>query len=279
MIPSQLGQLQGASVILEGNLFDNKTAPLSLCVLSSVEVFDLANDTSLCPPERNALNDIYDSAKGAEWTDRTNWLGGDEYTSYCDWKGVTCNEKSRVTELNLANNGLSGRLSESIGDLTFIEVLDLSDNDIKVMTISAQFAIYCRRFRCQLSHPKQRCASRTQLDSQGSIPTQIGNLTNLTYLRLSYNAFTGAAPESLGELTQLHLLQLQTNRITKIPNMPQLDENESIYYKSTFVTDCGVPTAFEEALECEHCTMCCEYNSNVIVHSVSSALLNTPHQR
>ena len=141
MIPSQLGQLQGASVILEGNLFDNKTAPLSLCVLSSVEAFDLANDTSLCPPERNALNDIYDSAKGAEWTDRTNWLGGDEYTSYCDWKGVTCNEKNRVTELNLANNGLSGRLSESIGNLTFIEVLDLSDNDIKVMTISAQFVI------------------------------------------------------------------------------------------------------------------------------------------
>ncbi|KAK1734014.1 leucine-rich repeat protein [Skeletonema marinoi] len=193
MIPSQLGQLQGASVILEGNLFDNKTAPLSLCVLSSVEAFafDLANDTSFCPPERNALNDIYDSAKGAEWTDRTNWLGGDEYTSYCDWKGVTCNEKNRVTELNLANNGLSGRLSESIGNLTFIEVLDLSDNDIK-----------------------------------GSIPAQIGLLPDLTYLRLSYNAFTGAAPESLGELKQLQLLQLQTNRITKIPNIPQLDESQ-----------------------------------------------------
>jgi len=38
-----------------------------------------------------------------------------------------------VIELNLSNNGLSGRLSESIGNLTFIEVLDLSDNDIKVM--------------------------------------------------------------------------------------------------------------------------------------------------
>eukprot|EP00985_Skeletonema_marinoi_P008780 scaffold4015_cov200-Skeletonema_marinoi.AAC.11 len=216
-IPSQIGQLQGASVLLEGNVFDNKTAPLSLCMLRSVEAFDLAYDMTFCPIERNALSDFYDSAKGAEWTDRTNWLGGDEYTSYCDWKGVTC-KKNRVTELNLSNNGLSGRLSESIGNLTFIEVLDLSDNDIK-----------------------------------GSIPTEIGLLSKLTYLRLSYNAFTGAAPESLVELTQLQLLQLQTNRITKIPNMPQLDENESIYNESTFVTDCGVPSAFDEALACKHC--------------------------
>ena len=37
-----------------------------------------------------------------------------------------------MTKLNLTNNGLSGRLSESIGDLTFIKELDLSDNDIKV---------------------------------------------------------------------------------------------------------------------------------------------------
>ena len=95
------------------------------------------------------------------------------------------------------------------------------------------------------------------------------------YLRLSYNAFTGAAPVSLGELAQLQLLQLQTNRITKIPNITQLDE--SIYNNSTFVTDCGVPSAFDEALECENCTMCCEYYSNVIARLVSSALLNASH--
>ena len=104
-------------------------------MLHSVKAFDLANITTFCPIERNALSDFYDSAKGAEWTDRTSWLDGDEYTSYCNWKGVTCDDMSRVTELNLANNGLSGRLSKSIGKLTSIEVLDLSDNDIKVMTI------------------------------------------------------------------------------------------------------------------------------------------------
>jgi len=40
---------------------------------------------------------------------------------------------NHVTQLDLINNGLSGTLSESIGNLTYIEKLDLSDNDIKVI--------------------------------------------------------------------------------------------------------------------------------------------------
>eukprot|EP00984_Skeletonema_dohrnii_P008776 scaffold3271_cov82-Skeletonema_dohrnii-CCMP3373.AAC.2 len=217
-----VGQLEGASVLLKDNRFRESltTAPRSLCMLVSVKEFDLANDTTLCPPERNALSDFYDVAKGAEWTDGTNWR--DEYASYCEWKGVTCDDMNHVIKLNLTNNGLSGRLSESVGNLAFIKELDLSDNDIK-----------------------------------GSIPTELGKLSKLVYLRLSYNAFTGAAPECLAEMKGLQLLQLQSNRITELPNIPQLDE--SFYNKSTFVTDCGVPSAFDEALKCEHCTMCCKY--------------------
>ena len=131
VIPSQLGQLQGASVLLKSNDFDDKTAPLSLCMLLSVNEFDLANQTAFCPLERNALSDFYDTAKGAEWTNGTNWK--DEYASFCDWKGVTCNDgRNHVTKINLSNNGLSGRLSESVGKLTFIKELDLSGNGIKV---------------------------------------------------------------------------------------------------------------------------------------------------
>jgi len=81
----------------------------------SVKEFDLENDTTLCPPDRNALSDFYDVAKGVEWTDETNWR--DEYASYCDWKGVTCDDMNHVTKLNLTNNGLSGRMSESVGNL------------------------------------------------------------------------------------------------------------------------------------------------------------------
>jgi Leucine-rich repeat (LRR) protein len=131
VIPSELGQLRGVSVFLKGNSGFDSTAPLSLCLKREVKEFDLADDITLCPPERNALVDFYDSTKSAEWTDRSKWL--DEY-SYCDWKGITCDDdRNHIIKLNLSNNGLSGRLSDSIGNLLFMEVLDLSDNDIKVM--------------------------------------------------------------------------------------------------------------------------------------------------
>lgn len=83
----------------------------------------------MCPPERNALRKFYHSAKGGEWTESTSWL--DQVTSHCEWYGVTC-EEGNTTRLELRNNGLSGKLSEEIGVLTSLEVLDLSDNDIKV---------------------------------------------------------------------------------------------------------------------------------------------------
>ncbi|KAK1733561.1 leucine-rich repeat protein [Skeletonema marinoi] len=222
-IPVQVGQLQGASVLLKDNRFQNTstTAPLNLCLEREVKEFDLADDTVLCPPDRNILSDFYDSAKGVEWTDGSLWL--DEYASCCDWKGVACDDMNHVTKLSLSNNGLSGRLSKSIGNLTFMTEMDLSDNDIKA-----------------------------------SIPTELGKLSNLIYLRLSYNAFTGTVPEGLAEMKGLQLLQLQSNRITKMPIIPRLDD--FIHGQSTFVTDCGVPSAFDEALECDNCTMCCNIN-------------------
>ena len=132
-IPSQLGELEDASVHLKDNSFDiSTTSPLSLCILVRVKFSDLADDVTLCPIERTALSNFYDAAKGGEWTNGTKW--NDDYASHCDWHGVQCDENEKVTELILANNGLSGRLSSSIGHLSVLKVLDLSDNDIKVCT-------------------------------------------------------------------------------------------------------------------------------------------------
>ena len=101
--------------------------------------FDLQNDTNLCPTERNALRDFYYSTKGGEWTDSTNWT--DPYMSHCFWRGVDCME-SIVTELDLANNGLSGKLTAQIASLASLKVLDLSDNDIKVSLVPSKFFKY-----------------------------------------------------------------------------------------------------------------------------------------
>ncbi len=48
----------------------------------------------------------------------------------------------------------------------------------------------------------------------GSIPTQLGSLTNLQYLNLHTNQLTGSIPTQLGSLTGLQRLFLSTNQLT-----------------------------------------------------------------
>ena len=101
-------------------------APLDLCYVSH---FDLRRDLTVCPPERNVLSNFYVSAKGGEWTDSKNWM--DLQNNHCLWHGVTC-DNGAVSELNLHSDGLSGTLDKGISELRSLEVLNLSDNDIKV---------------------------------------------------------------------------------------------------------------------------------------------------
>lgn len=138
--------------------------------------FELGNDPHWCPPERIALKNFYESAKGQEWTNAALWV--DEYENHCSWYGVLCDDGGKVISLTLNNSGLSGRISTSIGELKSLEILDLHENDL-----------------------------------QGSIPSQVGELTLLLRARFSYNALTGCIPGELMNLTNLSLLHLHGNRL------------------------------------------------------------------
>ena len=50
----------------------------------------------------------------------------------------------------------------------------------------------------------------------GSIPSEIGNLTNLTMLYLYSNQLTGEIPPEIGNLTNLTYLNLSFNQLTGI---------------------------------------------------------------
>jgi len=61
----------------------------------------------------------------------------------------------------------------------------------------------------------------------GSIPSEIGSLTNLTLLNLSWNQLSGSIPYSIGNLTNLIVLNLSYNQLTggipsSIGNLPTL---------------------------------------------------------
>lgn len=82
-----------------------------------------------------ALNAIFDTMGGANWTDATNWQSGDVST----WFGVTLNAtQDRVIRLELPNNELTGTLPASIDQLDALEFLDLSSN--RIDALATQFS-------------------------------------------------------------------------------------------------------------------------------------------
>jgi len=50
----------------------------------------------------------------------------------------------------------------------------------------------------------------------GSIPSEIGKLTNLTHLYLDNNQLTGSIPSEIGNLTNLTRLYLENNQLTGV---------------------------------------------------------------
>jgi len=180
LVPEEFDQFVDTSIYLSGNPDIPYPAPLMLCFQQK---FDLVNDARMCPPERNALTEFYESAKGQDWTENTLWL--DPYESFCKWHGVRCS-KNNTVEVNLTNNALSGTLSDHIAELTHLMILDLADNDL-----------------------------------MGSIPKEIGRLSKLVRLRLAYNRFGGEMPSDLVNLSELNLAQFHANRISG--TMPTLN--------------------------------------------------------
>ena len=171
-------------------------------------------------------------AKGREWTNSYGW--GDQFTDFCSWFGVTCsNETNLPIRLDLGTNGLSGTFSTSFGNLRSLESIDLSDNDIK-----------------------------------GSIPAAISDFTELQMLRLSYNQFTSSVPSQLLELQNLELAHFQSNRLTGEISL----NSQLMMDASSFISDCGVPTDFEDPLVCTNCSMCCNVQGGC--HTTNEPLVN-----
>ena len=77
--------------------------------------------------DREALVALYNATGGANWTNRTNWLSDEPLD---EWHGVTTDESGRVTEVDLRENGLNGRLPSELGNLTNLEELRLFENQL-----------------------------------------------------------------------------------------------------------------------------------------------------
>ncbi|MDM8565189.1 leucine-rich repeat domain-containing protein [Candidatus Halobeggiatoa sp. HSG11] len=92
-----------------------------------------------------------------------------------------------------------------------------------------------------LTELKQLRLSNNQLS--GSIPSELGNLTQLTDLYLSGNQLSGSIPSELGNLVQLHNLGLSNNKLTgSIPSeLGNLTELTGLYLSNNLL-DGSIPS-------------------------------------
>lgn len=172
-----------------------------------------------------ALQALYESTNGPDWTSHTHWM---EHRNPCVWQGVEC-ASGHVTKLDLRENNLVGNLPPEIGDLPYLswlwldrnqltgelpegivglprlERLWLSENDL-TGTLPSGIGGLCNLSSIYLQE--------NQIG--GYIPTEISCLPELRYINLSNNDFRGIIPPELGKLPVLQELKLTSNNLSGI---------------------------------------------------------------
>ncbi|KAG6404918.1 hypothetical protein SASPL_132495 [Salvia splendens] len=125
----------------------------------------------------------------------------------CEWLGVECsNTTGHVTTLKISGLEFGGKVgSSSLLELHYLNHLDLGGNDFGGTPIP-EFIGSMK----QLQHLGLRDSNFS-----GSIPSQLGNLTNLRSLDLSFNSLSSISPFIFSSVFEsLERLDLSLNQIT-----------------------------------------------------------------
>uniref|UniRef100_A0A0D9VE01 non-specific serine/threonine protein kinase n=1 Tax=Leersia perrieri TaxID=77586 RepID=A0A0D9VE01_9ORYZ len=165
---------------------------------------------------------------------------------------------SALQFLDLSNNQLSGILPDDIGKLSLgMQHLNLSSNaffgDVPsaIASFSKLKSLVLDTNGFNGSYPGAAIGGLVELEmltlasnpfKPGPIPDELGKLTKLTYLWLSWMNLTGEIPDSLSTLTELTLFDISQNKMQgKIPKwIFKLEKLKILYlYANKFVGEIG----------------------------------------
>ncbi|KAL1821578.1 hypothetical protein ACET3Z_016447 [Daucus carota] len=192
-----------------------------------------------------ARNTEREALLGSRW-----WTGTYLDSSHCKWNGIECNNKKRVTSINLydsyiddefrkldlssfpylkaldlSNCGLYGTIPYEIGMLSRLEYLNLFNNSL-TGELPSSLANLTRMDTLIISYNplsgsipsgissgfrKIKLLDFSNCKFNGSIPDQIGMLTKLESLTVNNNNLTGNIPSSVVNLTRLQVLDVSVN--------------------------------------------------------------------
>ncbi|KAG5233587.1 LRR receptor serine/threonine-protein kinase [Salix suchowensis] len=193
------------------------------------------------PVEVKALQDIRNSLIDIN-KNLSNWRRGDPCTS--NWTGVLCFDEAKedcylhVRELQLLNMNLSGTLSPSLGNLTYMEILiPPAIGNIKSLKL-----LLLNGNQLTGSLPEELghlpILDRIQIDQNhisGPIPKSFANLNKTKHFHMNNNSISGQIPAELSRLPNLVHFLLDNNNLSgtlppelyKLPKLLilQLDNN------------------------------------------------------
>lgn len=174
--------------------------------------------------QRTALTSFFTATNGPQWSDLCNngWTWDNQTT--CEWFGITC-MNNLVTSINLANCGLSGTLPSELGQVAYLQDLDVSsnaisgtipDNGLLNLTNLQLVYLYNNNFSGTLPVGWSAMSSLTDVrlfnnSFTGTLPTSWSVLSYLSTLWLSGNRLSGSLPDAYSALTQLSLFDISQN--------------------------------------------------------------------
>ncbi|KAL6505887.1 mitogen activated protein kinase [Orobanche hederae] len=161
-VPDSLAKLDTLRVVnLTNNMLQGKTPQFVAGV--QVDMADNSNSFCLTKPGADCdarVNILLNVARDLGYPSifALNWKGNDPCTSSSSWKGITCS-KGNITVVNFHGLGLSGIISPSFTQLTSLQRLILSNNNLT-----------------------------------GTIPNELTTLPDLVMLDISNNQISGKLP-------------------------------------------------------------------------------------
>ena len=132
------------------------------------------------------------------WVNETGWLSGD---SECLWHGISCNEEGKVVAVDVYENGYVGSVPPDIALLTDLFYIDFDLSVLSGSSLPSSIG--------ELSNLEVFYMSRCGLS--GTIPTSLSRMTSLVTLTLHTNDLTGMLPDDIGDMTKLTYLTIFGN--------------------------------------------------------------------
>ncbi|KAL7211483.1 hypothetical protein ACSBR2_014366 [Camellia fascicularis] len=220
LIPEEIGELRNMRRLSLSNSNFMGPIPTSIFNISSLEVLSLV--------ENHLLGNL--PSNTGLWLPNLNtlYLGGNELSGIIP---DSISNASKLITLDLSENAFMGLIPKALGNLQLLEFLNLANNNLRSspeLSFVTSFA-NCKQLK-ELGisfNPLNGILPTTieylsasleniYADScgiKGNIPSEIGNLSNLAFLRLQQNDLTGSIPSTVKVLGKLQVLYLSDNRL------------------------------------------------------------------